>query len=64
MNIKEITQQNKSKTRASTAFIAESIRRLDASELAKLVTKLCEDNMGSKLQTALSFENLDKQFRE
>ena len=61
MNIKEVT--HKSKTRASTSFIAESIRRLDSSELAKLVTKLCEDNMGSKLQTALSYENLDKQFR-
>jgi len=44
--------------------IAESIRRLDSKKLAELVSALCDDNMGSKLQTALSFENLDKQFRE
>ena len=43
--------------------LAESIRRLDAKELAILVTALCEDNMGSKLQTALSFENLDNEFK-
>ena len=43
--------------------IAEFIRRLDAKEPAQLVEALCEDNMGSKLQTALSYENLDKQFR-
>ena len=43
--------------------VAESIRRMDSKELAKLVTALCEDNMGKKLETALSFENLDKQFR-
>ena len=62
MNIKDVTQQ--SKTRASTAFIAESIRRLNSEELARLVTQLCEDNMGSKLQTALSYENLDRDFRK
>jgi hypothetical protein len=43
--------------------IAESIRRMNAKELAALVEALCEDNMGKKLETALSFENLDKQFR-
>jgi len=43
--------------------IAEAIRRMDAKQLAVFVEALCEDNMGSKLQTALSFENLDKQFR-
>ena len=43
--------------------IAEAIRRMDAKELAALVEALCEDNMGSKLSTALSYENLDKQFR-
>ena len=42
--------------------LAESIRRLDAKELAILVTALCEDNMGSKLETALHYENLDKTF--
>ena len=42
--------------------IAETIRRMDAQELAALVSALCEDNMGSKLSTALSYENLDKQF--
>ena len=35
MNIKDVTQQ--SKTRASTAFIAESIRRLNSEELAKKI---------------------------
>jgi len=43
--------------------IAEAIRRMSAQELAALVTALCEDNMGSKLSTALSYENLDKQFQ-
>jgi len=43
--------------------IAETIRRMDSKQLAAFVEALCEDNMGSKLQTALSFENLDKQFR-
>lgn len=43
--------------------IAESIRRMDSKELAALVSALCEDNMGSKLSTALSYENLDKQFQ-
>ena len=43
--------------------IAESIRRMNAKELAALVEALCEDNMGKKLETALSIENLDKQFR-
>ena len=43
--------------------IAEFIRRLDAKELAQLVEALCEDNMGSKLSTALSYENLDKRFQ-
>jgi len=43
--------------------IAESIRRMNAKELAALVESLCEDNMGKKLESALSFENLDKQFR-
>jgi hypothetical protein len=43
--------------------IAESIRRMNAKELAALVEALCEDNMGKKLESALSFENLDKQFR-
>ena len=64
MSTKEKIQEPKSKTRASIGFIAESIRRLDAQELASLVSNLCDDNMGQKLQTALSFENLDKQFRE
>tara|TARA_Y100000361_G_C11023382_1_gene270831 strand:+ start:67 stop:240 length:174 start_codon:yes stop_codon:yes gene_type:complete len=40
--------------------IAESIRRLDSKKLAELVSALCEDNMGKKLQTALGFEILDK----
>ena len=43
--------------------IAEEIRRMSAKELAALVEALCDDNMGKKLETALSFENLDKQFR-
>ena len=43
--------------------IAESIRRMNAKELAALVEALCEDNMGKKLESALPFENLDKQFR-
>jgi len=43
--------------------IAEAIRRLDAQELAALVSALCQDNMGSKLATALQYENLDKQFQ-
>ena len=43
--------------------IAEAIRRLDAKKLAELVEALCEDNMGKKLETSLSYENLDKQFR-
>ena len=43
--------------------IAESIRRMNAKELAALVEALCEDNVGKKLESALSFENLDKQFR-
>lgn len=56
MNTKDTTQEPKD--------IAESIRRLDAKKLAELVTALCDDNMGSKLQTALSFENLDRSFKE
>tara|TARA_B100000427_G_C15503398_1_gene592916 strand:- start:1761 stop:1961 length:201 start_codon:yes stop_codon:yes gene_type:complete len=65
MNIKDVTQENnKSKTRASIGFIAESIRRLNSSELARLVETLCEDNMGQKLQTALSYENIDRDFRK
>lgn len=43
--------------------IAESIRRMNAKELAALVTALCQDNMGSKLETALQYENIDKQFQ-
>ena len=63
MNTKDTIQEPKSKTRAAIGFIAESIRRLDAQELATLVTVLCQDNMGSKLATALQYENLDKQFQ-
>ena len=63
MNTKDTIQEPKSKTRAAIGFIAESIRRLDAQELATLVTALCQDNMGSKLATALQYENLDKQFQ-
>jgi hypothetical protein len=36
---------------------------MDSKELAKLVTALCEDNMGTKLATALQYENLDQQFQ-
>jgi len=36
---------------------------MSAKELAALVEALCDDNMGKKLETALSFENLDKNFR-
>jgi len=36
---------------------------MSAQELAALVTALCQDNMGSKLSTALQYENLDKQFQ-
>ncbi len=43
--------------------VAEEIRRMTAQELAALVTALCQDNMGSKLSTALQYENLDKQFQ-
>jgi hypothetical protein len=43
--------------------VAESIRRMDSKELAVLVTTLCQDNMGTKLATALSYENLDQQFQ-
>lgn len=43
--------------------IAEEIRRMTAQEIAALVTALCQDNMGSKLATALQYENLDKQFQ-
>ena len=43
--------------------IAEAIRRLNAKELGALIEALCEDSMGKKLETALSFENLDRQFR-
>lgn len=50
-------------TQLETKEIAESIRRLNSSELAQLVSELCEDNMGQKLQTALSYENLDRDFR-
>ncbi len=42
--------------------VAEEIRQMTAKELAALVTALCEDNMGSKLETALHYENLDKTF--
>ncbi len=55
MSIKEKTQP---------AEIAEAIRRLDAVEFTKLVELLCEDNIGSNLQTALSYENLDREFRK
>ena len=63
MNTKDTIQEPKSKTPASIGFIAESIRRLHAQELAALVSALCQDNMGSKLATALQYENLDKQFQ-
>ena len=43
--------------------VAESIRRMDSKELAVLVKTLCQDNMGTKLATALSYENLDQQFQ-
>jgi len=43
--------------------VAEEIRRMNAKELAALVTALCQDNMGSKLETALQYENIDKQFQ-
>lgn len=43
--------------------IAEEIRRMSAKELAALVEALCVDNMGKKLETALSFENLDKSLK-
>ncbi len=49
---------------ASPKEIAESIRRLDAKKLAELVVLLCDDNMGQKLQTALSYENIDRDFRK
>ena len=55
MSIKEKTQP---------AEIAESIRRLNPVEFAKLVELLCEDNIGSNLQSALSYENLDRDFRK
>tara|TARA_B100000287_G_C20286817_1_gene644298 strand:+ start:131 stop:304 length:174 start_codon:yes stop_codon:yes gene_type:complete len=54
MNTKEVTRPKR---------VAEEIRRMTAQELAALVTALCEDNMGSKLATALQYENLDKQFQ-
>lgn len=44
--------------------IAEQIRRLDGKQFAELISVLCEDNMGSRLQTALSYENLDREFRK
>ena len=44
--------------------IAEQIRRLDGKQFAELISALCEDNMGSRLQTALSYENLDREFRK
>ena len=44
--------------------IAEQIRRLDGTQFAELISVLCEDNMGSRLQTALSYENLDREFRK
>jgi len=59
MNIKEMVART-----ASPKEIAESIRRLDAKKLAKLVEVLCDDNMGQKLQTALSYENIDRDFRK
>ena len=43
--------------------IAEEIRRMSAKELAALVEALCDDNMGKKLETALSFENLDRSLK-
>jgi|ETNmetMinimDraft_4_1059912.scaffolds.fasta_scaffold10585_6 hypothetical protein len=46
----------------SPSILAEYIRRLNSAQLASLVTALCEDNMGSKLETALHYENLDKTF--
>jgi hypothetical protein len=36
---------------------------MDSKELALLVTTLCQDNMGTKLSTALQYENLDQQFQ-
>tara|TARA_A100001201_G_C3934571_1_gene154610 strand:- start:42 stop:233 length:192 start_codon:yes stop_codon:yes gene_type:complete len=45
-------------------FLAEQIRRLSTKEFAELVSVLCEDNMGSRLQAALSYENLDREFRK
>ena len=54
MSTQETTRPNR---------VAEEIRRMTAQELAALVTALCQDNMGSKLETALQYENLDKQFQ-
>ena len=59
MSIKEMVAQT-----ASPKEIAESNRRLDAKKLAELVVLLCDDNMGQKLQTALSYENIDRDFRK
>ena len=51
-------------TRLAPKDIAEYIRRLDSKKFAELVSALCEDNVGSRLATALSYENLDKEFRK
>lgn len=51
-------------TRLNPKDIAEQIRRLDGKQFAELISVLCEDNMGSRLQTALSYENLDREFRK
>lgn len=50
-------------TRVSPKDIAEQVRRLDTKQFAELVAYLCDDNMGSRLQTALSYENLDREFK-
>ena len=52
------TKQTQSKARV----VAEDIRQMPAIEVAALVQALCEDNMGNKLEIALAYENLDRQF--
>ena len=44
--------------------LAEQVRRLSTKEFAEFVAALCEDNIGSNLQTALGYENLDREFRK
>jgi hypothetical protein len=64
MSMQDTIRPNPKEREDWPVFLAEQVRRLSNKEFAAFVVALCEDNIGSNLQTALSYENLDREFRK